>query len=115
VAVVVGLAPKGVEASLPAIEFLSEKTIRGSYYGSTDMHVLLPGLLGLLANGDLDVGEVVSDLIELDDIEAALGRLRRGEGARSVVIVDASLAGASAAATRPRVAAARPRAAGARP
>jgi len=35
-AVVVGLAPPGVEVSLPAIDFLSEKTITGSYYGSTD-------------------------------------------------------------------------------
>ena len=35
-AVVVGLAPAGVEVSLPAIEFLSEKSIIGSYYGSAD-------------------------------------------------------------------------------
>ena len=34
-AVVVGVAPRGVEVSLPAIEFLSEKTIIGSYYGSS--------------------------------------------------------------------------------
>ena len=93
-AVVVGLAPKGVEVSLPAIEFLSEKTIRGSYYGSVDMHVLLPGLLALMARGELDVEDVVSDLIELDDIETAFERLRRGEGARSVAIIDWALAGA---------------------
>ena len=35
-AVVVGLAPAGVEVSLPAIEFLSEKSIIGSYYGTGD-------------------------------------------------------------------------------
>ena len=35
-AVVVGLAEKGVDVALPAIEFLSDKGIRGSYYGSGD-------------------------------------------------------------------------------
>ena len=35
-AVVVGVAPVGAEVSLPAIEFLSEKSIIGSYYGSSD-------------------------------------------------------------------------------
>ena len=34
--VVVGLAEKGVDVALPAIEFLSDKGIRGSYYGSGD-------------------------------------------------------------------------------
>jgi Zn-dependent alcohol dehydrogenase len=94
-AIVVGLAPRGVEAAIPAIDFLSEKTIRGSYYGSADVHEFLPGLVALLAAGRLDVAGVVSDLIELEDVQEALERLRRGEGARSVAIVDAQLAGAA--------------------
>ena len=95
-AIVVGLAPRGVEVSIPAIDFLSEKAIRGSYYGSADMHEFLPGLVTLLMAGRLDLAEVVSDLIELDDVQEAMDRLRRGEGARSVAIIDAELAGASA-------------------
>ena len=95
-AIVVGVAPRGVEVSIPAIDFLSEKTIRGSYYGSADMHDFLPGLVTLLMAGRLDLADVVSDLIELDDVQEAMDRLRRGEGARSVAIVDAELAGASA-------------------
>jgi len=94
-AIVVGLAPQGIEVSLPAIEFLSEKSIKGSYYGSADPAQAFPGLLELVRSGRLELGDVVSDLIELEDIEAAFGRLRRGEGARSVVIIDAGLAGAS--------------------
>jgi hypothetical protein len=35
---------------------------------------------------------VVSDLIGLDQVEEALGRLRRGEGARSVIVIDEALA-----------------------
>jgi Zn-dependent alcohol dehydrogenase len=92
-AIVVGLVPQGIEASLPAIEFLSEKTITGSYYGSSDVHAALGRLVPLVLDGRLDLGEVVSYLIGLDDVEAALERLRRGQGARSVIVIDDELAG----------------------
>jgi Zn-dependent alcohol dehydrogenase len=92
-AVVVGLAPRGVDVSLPASEFLSEKTITGSYYGSADVHAAIGELAQLVVDERLDLADVVSDLIGLDDVEAALDRLRRGEGARSVVVVDQYLAG----------------------
>ena len=93
-AVVVGLAPAGVEVLLPAIEFLSEKSIIGSYYGSADPAETFPGLVELVRSGRLDLAEVVSDLIELDGVEDAFERLRRGEGQRSVVVLDEHLAGA---------------------
>jgi S-(hydroxymethyl)glutathione dehydrogenase / alcohol dehydrogenase len=95
-ATVVGVAPVGVEVALPAIEFLSEKTITGSYYGSSDVHASLGRLVQLVVDGRLDLGEVVSDVIALEDVEAALGRLRRGEGARSVIVIDEDLAGVAA-------------------
>ena len=50
-AIVVGLAPAGIEVSLPAIEFLSEKTITGSYYGSTNVHAALGRLVQLVVDG----------------------------------------------------------------
>ena len=94
-AIVVGVAPRGVEVSIRAIDFLSEKTIRGSYHGSADMHDFLPGLIALLHAGRLDIVDVISELIELDDVHEAIERLRRGEGARSVAIVDAAVGGRS--------------------
>jgi Zn-dependent alcohol dehydrogenase len=96
-AVVVGLAPAAAEVSLPAIEFLSEKTIKGSYYGSGDVAAAFPGLISLIRSGRLTLDDVVSHVIELDEIEAAFDRLRHGVGDRSVVIIDAELAGRSAA------------------
>ena len=95
-ATVVGLAPVGVEVSLPAIEFLSEKTITGTYYGSSDVRSALGQLVQLVDDGRLDLGDVVSYLIGLDDVEAALERLRRGQGARSVIVLDEELAGVAA-------------------
>jgi Zn-dependent alcohol dehydrogenase len=92
-AVVVGLAPTGVEVSLPAIEFLSQKSICGSYFGSADPAEALPGLVELVRAGRLELTDVVSHAIELDGVGAAIDRLRRGEGLRSIVILDPELAG----------------------
>ena len=92
-AIVVGVTPKGIEAALPAIEFLREKTITGSYYGSSDVHVALRRIAQLVVDARLDLADVVSHLIGLDDVEAALERLRRGQGARSVVVIDEELVG----------------------
>ena len=91
-AIVVGLAPAGVEVSLPAIEFLSEKSIKGCYYGSGDVADALPRLAALVAAGRLTLADVISHTTDLDGVEEALERLRRGEGARTVVIVDRDLA-----------------------
>jgi S-(hydroxymethyl)glutathione dehydrogenase / alcohol dehydrogenase len=95
-AVVVGLAPAGIEVALPAIEFLSEKSIIGSYYGSADPAQSFPGLVELVRSGRLELADMVSHLIDLDGVPEALERLRRGEGDRSVIIVDPALAGVTA-------------------
>jgi Zn-dependent alcohol dehydrogenase len=96
-AVVVGLAPAGVEVSLPAIEFLAEKTIMGSYYGSGDVAAALPRLVELVTAGRLSLADVVSHVCTLDGVEDAFERLRHGEGDRSIVIIDPELAGRTAA------------------
>lgn len=92
-AIVVGLVPRGVEVSVPGIDLLSDKSLRGTYYGSGDAARDLPELAALALAGELDLATVVSHTTDLDGVEAALERLRRGEGARTVVIIDSNLAG----------------------
>jgi len=92
-AVVVGLAGRGVEVTLPAIEFLSEKSILGCYYGSSNVAAELPELVRLVADGRLELADVVSHFTDLDGVDDALDRLRSGEGARTIVVVDSDLAG----------------------
>jgi S-(hydroxymethyl)glutathione dehydrogenase / alcohol dehydrogenase len=92
-AVVVGLAPRGVEVALPAIEFLSDKAIRGSYYGSGDAASDLPRLAELALSGELDLAGVVTSVEPLEAVNDALDRLRHGEGARTVLVIDQALAG----------------------
>jgi Zn-dependent alcohol dehydrogenase len=92
-AVVVGLVPSGVEVSVPGIEFLSDKSLLGTYYGSGDAARDLPELAALALSGELDLAGVVTHVTDLDGVPEALDRLRRGEGARTVVVVDPELAG----------------------
>jgi S-(hydroxymethyl)glutathione dehydrogenase/alcohol dehydrogenase len=92
-AVVVGLVPHGVDVAFPAIEFLDDKTIRGTYYGSGDAANDLPPLAELALAGELDLGGVVTSVEPLEAVNDALDRLRRGEGARTVLVIDPDLAG----------------------
>jgi S-(hydroxymethyl)mycothiol dehydrogenase len=91
--VVVGVAPPGIEVSIPALELLSEKTLTGSYYGSSDVAKAIVGAAQMLLDGRLELEGVVSDVISLDQVEAAFQRLRDGRGARSVIVIDEQLAG----------------------
>jgi S-(hydroxymethyl)glutathione dehydrogenase/alcohol dehydrogenase len=93
-AVVVGIAPRGAEARVPALELLSEKALRGSYYGSGNAAVEIARLGRLMADGRLEVADTVSHLTDLDGIEEAFERLRRGSGARTVAVLDPAIAGA---------------------
>jgi S-(hydroxymethyl)glutathione dehydrogenase/alcohol dehydrogenase len=97
-AVVIGIAAKGAELPLPALELSQEKGIRGSFYGSGDPAADLAELARLAAGGQIDLAGVVTQLDTLDGVSAALDRLRRGEGVRTVLVLDAALAGADPAA-----------------
>jgi S-(hydroxymethyl)glutathione dehydrogenase / alcohol dehydrogenase len=92
-ATVVGIAPTGVEFALPAFELLSEKGIRGSYYGSGDAAGLLASIAQMTAAGRFSVADLVTHVTGLDGIDAAFDRLRAGAGARTLVLVDAGSAG----------------------
>ena len=78
---------------MPAIEFLSDKSLVGTYYGSGDPASELPGLAALALSGELDLPGVVTHVDDLDGVQAALDRLRRGEGARTVLVIDPAIAG----------------------
>jgi S-(hydroxymethyl)glutathione dehydrogenase/alcohol dehydrogenase len=92
-AIVVGLAAVGVEAAFPAIEFLSDKGIKGCYYGSGNPSAELASLVQLAADERLALADVVTNLTDLDGIPGGLERLRRGAGGRTVAIVDSAAAG----------------------
>ena len=92
-AIVVGIAPQGVEVAIPALELLSEKGLRGCYYGSANATVEIAQLARLAAEGRFGLADAVSHGCDLDGIDAAFDRLRAGAGLRTIVVLDRALAG----------------------
>ncbi len=85
VVIVVGIAPAGTSAKISAIDFSSEKSLIGSFYGSGNPAAEIASLADLVARGELDLSRTVSHRTDLGGINDAFERMQRGEGARTVV------------------------------
>jgi S-(hydroxymethyl)glutathione dehydrogenase/alcohol dehydrogenase len=85
----VGMTPQGVRAGIDVYGFV-ERGIRllGSNYGSATPAVAFPELARHATAGRLPVGRLVEERIGLDDLPRAFAALRRGEGARRVVVFE---------------------------
>lgn len=85
-AVLVGMTPQGERAGFDVYRFVDGgRRILGSNYGSAVAPVDFPRYAELHLAGRLPVERLVERRIDLDDVEAAFDRLRRGEGLRSVI------------------------------
>lgn len=83
--VVVGLAPKHSQVTLPAFDFISEKNIRGCFYGSSRFHADVPQILKRIQSGRMHIEGMVSHSVALEELETAFNRLRSGDGARTII------------------------------
>jgi Zn-dependent alcohol dehydrogenase len=86
--VVVGLMPKGSTLTLDPWQFISEKTIKGSFLGSARIQTDIPRLVDLYQRGELELDQLVSRKLPLTELPDAFERLRAGEGIRQVVVFD---------------------------
>jgi S-(hydroxymethyl)glutathione dehydrogenase / alcohol dehydrogenase len=87
VATAVGIAPAGSEMAINAGELVYlEKTLKGSYYGSTRPQADMPRLLQLYKAGKLPIDRLISRRYPLDRVNEAYDALLAGEVARSVLI-----------------------------
>jgi NDMA-dependent alcohol dehydrogenase len=87
-AILVGVPPMDVMVTLPAMLGLivQEKTVKGCWYGSSDVRRDVPRLLDLYHEGRLKLDELISREIKLDGINEAFEAMKTGEVARSVVV-----------------------------
>jgi S-(hydroxymethyl)glutathione dehydrogenase / alcohol dehydrogenase len=83
----VGIAALGSEMAVNAGELVYlEKTLRGSYYGSTRPQADMPRILQLYQAGKLPIDRLISRRYPLDRVNEAYDALIAGEVARSVLI-----------------------------
>jgi S-(hydroxymethyl)glutathione dehydrogenase/alcohol dehydrogenase len=69
--------------SMPLI--LQEKRVLGTVYGSAQVNRDFPRLIGLVEQGRLDLGDMVTKRMRLDDINDAFKAMQAGEAIRSVI------------------------------
>jgi S-(hydroxymethyl)glutathione dehydrogenase/alcohol dehydrogenase len=85
-AVQIGLAPEGELGGISPFEMaLEEKTLKGSFMGSSRPRVDMPRLLDLYRLGTLDLDRLITRTYRLDEINEAYDDLQRGVLARGVI------------------------------
>jgi S-(hydroxymethyl)glutathione dehydrogenase/alcohol dehydrogenase len=84
-ATVIGMLPVGTKIELMGLELLAEKKIQGSVMGSTRFRVDMPSYIQLYLQGRLNLDDLVSRVITLEEINEAFGALKTGEVARSLI------------------------------
>lgn len=89
VIVLAGLAPMGSSTNLPgAVLTREEKTVKGSYYGSSNPRRDFPFLASLYLAGLLDLDSLITDVYRLEQINDAYAQMLAGQGIRSVILFD---------------------------
>jgi len=87
-AVLVGVPRLDVTVTLPAFLGLldAEKTIKGCWYGSSDVYRDVPRIIALWQEGRLHLEELISREIPLEGVNDAFEAMGSGEVARSVIV-----------------------------
>jgi alcohol dehydrogenase len=87
ITVTVGLPDPSRMLSIPAVTLVAEeRTLKGSYLGSSVPERDIPRFIALYEAGRLPVDRLLTHRLALEDINAGFDRLARGEGVRQAVV-----------------------------
>jgi Zn-dependent alcohol dehydrogenase len=86
-AILVGVPRMEIMLELPAFfgVVLMSKTIKGCWYGSSNVQQDVPRLLEYYQRGELKLDELISRRIKVDEVNDAFSAMEAGEVARSVI------------------------------
>jgi alcohol dehydrogenase len=85
--VTAGLPPPDAVLPVPAVSLVAEeRTLKGSYIGTSVPSRDLPRYLGLFRRGRLPIDRLLTDRLRLHDINVGFDRLQRGEAVRQIVV-----------------------------
>ncbi len=87
-ATVIGMIPVGTKIELHGVDFLFEKRIQGSSMGSNAFRVDMPRFVEFYKQGRLNLDDLISRRIKLEQVNDAFEDLKKGEVARSVILFD---------------------------
>jgi S-(hydroxymethyl)glutathione dehydrogenase / alcohol dehydrogenase len=87
-ATVVGLLPLGAKIEVPGLSLIGERKLQGSLMGSNRFRVDMPRLVDLYLQGRLDLDNLISARISLEQVNEGFKAMQGGEVARSVIVFD---------------------------
>ncbi|MDM0111206.1 Zn-dependent alcohol dehydrogenase [Variovorax sp. J22R133] len=88
-AVAVGLASPSDTTTLRTASFaFEEKTLKGSFYGSTRPRIDFPRLVALYQAGKLKLDELITKRYRIEEAPQAFDDLAKGRNARGVIVFD---------------------------
>ncbi|MFC4521443.1 Zn-dependent alcohol dehydrogenase [Cupriavidus pinatubonensis] len=85
-ATVIGMVKPGVMLDIDPLQLLQGKRLQGSVMGSNRFPVDMPRLVDFYMAGKLQLDQMISRRLRLEQINEAFDELRRGELARSVIV-----------------------------
>jgi S-(hydroxymethyl)glutathione dehydrogenase/alcohol dehydrogenase len=85
-ATVIGMIPLGTNVEIHGADLLAEKRLQGSNMGSNRFRLDMPRYVDFYLSGKLNLDDMVSRRIQLEEINEAFAALERGDGARSVIV-----------------------------
>jgi S-(hydroxymethyl)glutathione dehydrogenase/alcohol dehydrogenase len=87
-ATIIGMIPMGTKIEILGMDFLAEKKIQGSTMGSNRFRIDMPRYVDMYLNGRLNLDDLVSQRIGLDQVQEGFEAIKKGELARSVIVMD---------------------------
>ncbi|MFN8526977.1 MAG: Zn-dependent alcohol dehydrogenase [Chloroflexota bacterium] len=84
-AIMIGMVPQGTKLTVDPYMLLGERVLTGTGFGSTRQRVDLPMIVDMFMDGKYKLRELISQFVELEDINRAYEQLEAGSVRRSVI------------------------------
>jgi len=87
VSVLTGVPPSEAVFATNPVNFLSERTLKGTFFGNYKPRSDLPGLVEMYLNKELELDKFITHEVSFEDINKAFDYMIKGESLRTVIKV----------------------------
>jgi S-(hydroxymethyl)glutathione dehydrogenase/alcohol dehydrogenase len=87
-ATIIGMIPVGQKVELDGAKFLTERKIQGTMMGGNRFRIDMPRYIEFYLQGHLNLDDMISKRMKLEDVNEAFRAMKAGEVARSVLMFD---------------------------
>jgi S-(hydroxymethyl)glutathione dehydrogenase/alcohol dehydrogenase len=84
-ATIAGMIPVGTKIELHGVDFLRERRIQGTMMGSNHFRIDIPRLIEFYMQGRLQLDQMISERLKLEQINEGFAAMQRGGISRNVI------------------------------